>query len=908
MVARPVYDIVNGFVLGLTGTVYRPYIGAKRNGGKGFVKGMASGAAGLIAKPVAGVCDCCSHFSGSIYDLAKSVNLLEKRYEPPRKLRLPHVFGPKSVLMPYDQVAAQSEFLLKAYPIKVKQRGSGTSATITNEIHVASEILPMEPGVQTYAVVSSHRIAVFQVKRENGGVLATTLCWEVDLTRASSVSSRLQDEGHNGVALIIKTLVPKKKVKIVNFKPAQFSPERNVPLPGIKGTPLPSALLGLSQSSFYETPASGHSLGDQDGGDLVMSEGLGSRTSGIWEETDDVRALMNEHVGVREFKTENNFRGSLKGRDGEILEWFSILAEFQQRGRLTHIHNAICCVIGDFQNITDERRTNRKVSTEGYTSFGELYFGRDRAREAVCETPRFDPEVCRSLDGLLWMHESQFQKFKLEPPEKQQELMEDMKNSWVLSREVSATLQCGLPMWIVEARAKATFVPHEPPPLPDGLEEEDEVVSEIYSQLREGNISYEQARHLLVSHSKSLMVAYKLDNSGLSTISDIQDLALDRLFGEDTDDDNYVGLDQFFSMKSDHAHRPSSELAYLAASDRSIQSQAASMPVDFYASRSSLPYRDALESRELQSLAERSIGFEEVFIEKDKDTVSTTSSKGANEEAHDEQLLHRQVSAPISLRTTDTQPSGLQLKVPTEETRKQSPTVEHKVLGLTTQDNTPMDSRLDRLEALLEQLLIISARQAAQQNVQFHPHGRKEDPDMIVLRQEMEELRVQVQSTVTNNDRKEMIAALRKEVSSLKQQVNEKDQKLVANEADRSGDKVEESSSTTTNSLGTNLPDQLLKPRLEHMLKQQLSDIRKRKEVLNSDMTSLPSASTASNSLGTNLPEQLLKPKLEHKLKQQLSAIRKRKEVRNSDMTSLPSALTVIEEAEGDDQREVASV
>jgi hypothetical protein len=41
MVARRLYDIVNGVVLGLTGTVYRPYIGARRKGGKGFIKGVA---------------------------------------------------------------------------------------------------------------------------------------------------------------------------------------------------------------------------------------------------------------------------------------------------------------------------------------------------------------------------------------------------------------------------------------------------------------------------------------------------------------------------------------------------------------------------------------------------------------------------------------------------------------------------------------------------------------------------------------------------------------------------------------------------------------------------------------------------------------------------------------------------
>lgn len=815
IVTRPMYDVLNGFCLGLAGTVYRPYIGAKRKGGKGFVKGVASGVVGVVAKPVAGVCDAFSHLSGSVYDVAKSVNVLEKRYEPPRKFRMPHVFGPKCVLMPYTQVAAQSEFLLKVYPMKDKRGKSGKSGAVSPEIHVASEVLPMEPGVKTFAVVSSHRIVVFQVKRENGGVVATNLCWEVDLTRASSVSSKLQDHGHNGVAVIISTLAPKKKVKIAKVIPMPFSPESNVPMPDIGGTPVCSATPDVSQSSLYETPASAISLGDRAEDDLLMSERLGTKSSGIWEEAEG--ALTNGYDGVLELASKYNFSGSVKGRDGEILEWFSIIAEFQQRGQLTRIHNAICCVLGNFDKIIDDRGGSRKGSTEGFTSFGELYFGRDRAREAVAETPGFDKEVCEALNDLLWMHESQFQQFKLKPPEKQQKLIKEMKDSWVLSREVSATMEHGVPMWIVDARAKATFVPHEPPPLPDGLHEGDEVVSKVYTELEKGNISYDQARRLIASHSKSMMMASELHDSGLSTTSELNDLALDRLF-EDTADDGDVGLDKFYSLKVEPADRPPSDLTYLDVFDRSTQSHAESAPGDFFASKSSLHFLDAMESCEAQSLADEGIELGDVY--NDKENVS--SSRVGDEEVGDEQLLQR-TSAQPSLPTED-RPSGLQSTFPTEEAANQSPPVKYQVQESPSQENTPSDAKLDRLEAMLEQLLIMNARQAAQQNVFYQPLRQKEDPEIMMLRQEIEELRGQVQSKVTNNQRDELIAALRKEVSSLKHQLNEKDQKMDASKVDKTEDQVEGSSTASTN----RVPEQLLMPELELKLKKQLSGVRKR--------------------------------------------------------------------------------
>jgi uncharacterized small protein (DUF1192 family) len=142
---------------------------------------------------------------------------------------------------------------------------------------------------------------------------------------------------------------------------------------------------------------------------------------------------------------------------------------------------------------------------------------------------------------------------------------------------------------------------------------------------------------------------------------------------------------------------------------------------------------------------------------------------------------------------------------------------------------------------MLEQLLIMNARQAAQQNVFYQPLRQKEDPEIMMLRQEIEELRGQVQSKVTNNQRDELIAALRKEVSSLKHQLNEKDQKMDASKADKTEDQVEGSSTTSSTN---RVPEQLLMPELELKLKKKLSGVRKRLAVLNAEVMPSPTIFT----------------------------------------------------------------
>jgi hypothetical protein len=162
----------------------------------GFVRGIAIGTAGVVAKPIVGVLDAFTHFSSTAHDIAKSVNVLERRYQPALKIRLPYSFGPMHILAPFDPVTARSVYLLRVFPPKAKR--SHRRGERSKEIHVHSEVLHMEPGVETYAIATTIRVVLLKLKKDNGGTLSPSFGWEVNLTCGEVISSRVSDHGHNG--------------------------------------------------------------------------------------------------------------------------------------------------------------------------------------------------------------------------------------------------------------------------------------------------------------------------------------------------------------------------------------------------------------------------------------------------------------------------------------------------------------------------------------------------------------------------------------------------------------------------------------------------------------------------------------------------------------------------------------
>merc|ERR1712226_659196 len=84
----------------------------------------------------------------------------------------------------------------------------------------------MEIGVKTFLVVSTMRVALFKMKRNNSDFHTSTLCWEVPLFDQENISTKVQEQGHNGLALTV-TVCPKASV-VSNAQSTPLAPINEV--------------------------------------------------------------------------------------------------------------------------------------------------------------------------------------------------------------------------------------------------------------------------------------------------------------------------------------------------------------------------------------------------------------------------------------------------------------------------------------------------------------------------------------------------------------------------------------------------------------------------------------------------------------------------------------------------------
>jgi hypothetical protein len=379
MVTRPFGDILLGVTTGVSGIVISPYKGYQRGGKIGFLKGVAIGTVGVVAKPTVGLLDALAHFSASVHDIAKSVNVLDKRYQPALKLRLPYTFGIMNVLAPFDAASARAVFLLKLFPVK-KARRSSSRASVETLVHV--EVLP-NAGIDTYAIATTHRVILIKLKKETSGALTPSFCWEVALGGDSVISSRVSDHGHNGVALTITI------TKRADSDDA----------------------ISAHQAPAYEVLKDGEQEFEISPGELHLP------------------AVGFDHLG------EQYDHGISCGREGELLEWFTVLAEYQYRRQLARLSNAISCLVGDFEAIIYDPSLGHPGSTEGFSSFGMFHFA-PKGQEEVAEAKQTALLVL--LEYLPWADLTTRKSHFDEP-------LEDERG----------------PEWLIEARAAAVSV-HRP--------------------------------------------------------------------------------------------------------------------------------------------------------------------------------------------------------------------------------------------------------------------------------------------------------------------------------------------------------------------------------------------------------------------------------------------------------------
>ena len=313
MVARPIADIVLGVTGGVSGVIIAPVRGYRRNGNRGLAEGAFIGFVGLFARPVVGFLDSFSHFAGSIHDIAKSVNVLDKRVLPVKRLRLPYAFSMMSILVPYNTEAARAQKLLKRFPLH--------SNNSSSEVIVHVEILAGTE-TETLIVASTKRVVVMRVTWDSAGISTLSLCWQGAFSPTETVSSVLDehDRGHGSSLTLLKRIKANNKTSdgeepVVAKQRSHLSAFR-------VGFPTPKIKKPDTQSSPRE-------------GDAVKE------------------------------KTEKQTSAD---------DQFTVLGEYRFRHQLIKIHNAICCITECFDRLVYDHTMEESVSKDGFLSFGPFCF------------------------------------------------------------------------------------------------------------------------------------------------------------------------------------------------------------------------------------------------------------------------------------------------------------------------------------------------------------------------------------------------------------------------------------------------------------------------------------------------------------------------------------------------------
>ena len=351
------------------------------------------------------------------------------------------------MLLPFNQVDSMSAQLLLAHPLDKKARKG-------EEVIVASEALHMGNGLDHYVVVTTMRVVLFRLKVVDGqGFITVNLVWQLSFGKGTRISSSLGHRGHNGSILYIC----QKREDLDEAGDFNHSLRNTIPevTPSIKN--------------------------DQDRqSDYFCVEGEGKYSS---PETPKSFNPLGPTTAAFRLRTAWPFAAT----DGDGVTRYAIEGEFKQGSQLSRIHNAICCLSGNFDSIIYERNPND--SCEGTTSFGPLIFERPQQRPEILVENDKDAlsSLYSSLERTMWKCDGLQQDTPL--------FSEVLRNSGL----------SGGPSWLVESRARGMFVPPPPPILLSNVDPaRDKVVSQVLSELEHGLRTSESASQDIYSHAHSL--------------------------------------------------------------------------------------------------------------------------------------------------------------------------------------------------------------------------------------------------------------------------------------------------------------------------------------------------------------------------------------------------------------------
>jgi len=495
-IVRPAQDVVSGVLFAASGVIVEPYRGYKEGKAVGLAKGIGIGAAGIITKPLVGIFDGFAHFTEAIHDLAKDINVLEKKFQPVQKRRLPYVFGTRDLLIHFDLVQATCMQLLKKFPPPNIVPGA--------EVIVHAEVLRMEPGTEYYVVATTRRIALFKARLEGGGPVVTSLVWQLLVHEGVEIKSSIESRGHNGIALYaMASSLPARVSGRRLLTELDMELEEDLMLQqgqlcSSGRTPSAASFAAISNLGYED------SFRDEDVTPMANTERSFFATAQVKTKT-AAKAIV-QGAGAK-FTLSRGSRGSNVPRGesnrstvrGPMIDQHMVLGEFQHRQALIRIHNAICCLAKRFDLIMWEGGVGVPGSRDMYTTFGHLVFEEESdgqrdsgERRNKDESKPGDVSFESISEGIAWLHD--VDTMSLESHRRHLPVMSIVsRNEWSYADELDSSRREGGPSWWIEARARSTFVAPPSPPIPAHIDPDDTVIVAIMRRLEAGTITHDQA-------------------------------------------------------------------------------------------------------------------------------------------------------------------------------------------------------------------------------------------------------------------------------------------------------------------------------------------------------------------------------------------------------------------------------
>jgi len=417
-------------------------------------------------------------------------------------------------------------------------------------------------------------------------------------------------------------------------------------------------------------------------------------------------------------------------KGNKTLEWFTVLAEYPQRKQLTQLHNVISCIVGDYDAIISDRAT-------GTTSFGIYNFekGLPDGRAAKISNTK----VIASLENLFWLESNLVQRIdKIRSPDRKQRALNRVRDKWDFSNDMKASENIGGPEWLIVARAKAMCIGK-------GLTEFENDLSSSSNSKETGDVSNQHREGTRFFPDEHL---------GLRSISSGNKYDASEDFGASRQSNDSIGQ-----------------------SFRKINAST----TDEHHSMSSNSTRDRVQIRNvIVSDTAKAHRVPVGSMEQSQEAFDEIGNMGSNQDSHElEQDFYSPIngmmtgSGPLEVfRDNRHQPPVPSLSVPVSQpaNRDSSSRSTNEHSRTVTATASFESSRIDRLEGVMEQLLILNAAQARREAVASEARVTSTDASSVngladTLKQELVEIRENMETRAREDE------VLRQEIGMLRGQL-----------------------------------------------------------------------------------------------------------------------------------------